>query len=331
MIVFASCALACASPPSQPDRALFRGTVRIIVPFTPGGGLDVYARTLAPHLSRHLPGAPAVIVENMPGAGGLVAANYLAQRALPDGLTLATLSLGSVLAALLDDPGIRFDARRFRFIGAPVRDVPVCVVRRGIGIDFESWRAGKVTPRIGAAGHSSNNDAYMTLLTSALGLPVRPVIGYPGTADLRFAMANGEIDGVCVSLSAFNASFEPKSQFDVVLQGGDRRAPGLEHVALASELVSDDEGGALLGALARLANLTRYYALPPATPDAVWRAMVDAFEATMQDQDFRRAAREAHLELSPVGHGDVARDVAALLDLPPQAKQRLVAALSRAR
>ena len=165
---------------------------------------------MAPHLARQLEGEPNVIVENMPGAGGLVAATYLARRATPDGLTIGLLGPQPTFSQL--GPQALFDVRTLPIIGSPADDSPVCVFARERGFSLDTWRSGR-TPRLGMTRRGSSTAAYGVLLTEALGLPIKPVTGYPGTADIKAAIVSGEIDGVCLSRNSFVASFQPLSQY----------------------------------------------------------------------------------------------------------------------
>src|SRR5919201_586826 len=125
------------------DDTFFRGkTIRVVVGFSAGGGFDTYSRVLARHMSRHIPGHPTIIVENMPGAGSLIAANYLYRIARPDGLTIGHFIGGVLLGQVLGQRGIEFDARKFEYIGAPVSEHPVCALTRASGItSVEKWMA----------------------------------------------------------------------------------------------------------------------------------------------------------------------------------------------
>ena len=193
---------ACVAASCRADFGPLPGrSVRILVGLSAGGGNDLYARVMAPHLSRHLPGQPSVIVENMPGAGGLIAANYLAHQARRDGTTIGMFALQSVLAQLLEDPGAQFDVRTFPVLGSPGQDDAMCVVSRASGIDLAAWRDGHVHPRLGIANYGSVTHADAALLTAALHLPWQPSSGTKGTADVRVAIEKA--DGACVGRSAY--------------------------------------------------------------------------------------------------------------------------------
>src|SRR5204863_5368006 len=121
--------------PAQGEGRFFEGkTIRIVVGFSAGGGYDTYSRVIARHLGRHVPGKPTVIVENMPGAGSLIAANHLYRVAKPDGLTIGNFAGGLVLAQVLGQPGIEFDARKLEWLGVPSREVCVCALTKASGV-----------------------------------------------------------------------------------------------------------------------------------------------------------------------------------------------------
>ena len=126
-------------------------TIRIVVGTTPGGGFDTYSRAIAQHMGRHIPGHPSIIVENMPGAGTLIAANHSYKVVKPDGLTIGNFIGGLVLGQVLGQPGIEFDARRFEWVGVPSRDNIVCAFTKASGItSLEKWTASKTPVKIGA-------------------------------------------------------------------------------------------------------------------------------------------------------------------------------------
>ena len=169
-------------------------TVRIVVGFSAGGGFDAYARAIARHLGKHIPGKPTIIVENMPGAGSLIAANFTYNQAKPDGLTIGHFIGGVVVGQLLGNPGAPFDSQKFEWIGAPSRLEAVCALTKTTGvIDIKSWMAVKTPVKLGATGPGSETYDVPRVLQAALGLPMQIVSGYKGTADIRLAAESGEL------------------------------------------------------------------------------------------------------------------------------------------
>ncbi|MBM4297224.1 MAG: hypothetical protein FJ143_05735, partial [Deltaproteobacteria bacterium] len=176
----------------------FRGkTIRIVVGVSAGGGFDTYARAIARHMGKHIPGNPQLLVENMPGAGHRIAANHLYKVARRDGLTIGNVFGGLLVGQVLDYPGIEFDAVKFKYIGVPVQDGPVCALTKASGItSYERWRASKAAVKLGATG---TDDLMLygipKIINAALGLPVQVIGGYKGTAEIRLAAESGELAG----------------------------------------------------------------------------------------------------------------------------------------
>lgn len=173
-------------------------TVRFVVGFAPGGGFDTYARAIARHIGKHIPGKPAVIVDNMTGGASLVAANYVYGAAKPDGLTIGHWNGGQVVQQLLGAEGIEFDARKFRFLGVPTPDNPVCAVRKESGVTKLSELVS--APRqliLGSTGAGTATEDVPKVLIAALGVNMRLVSGYSGTATIRQAADSGEVMGGC--------------------------------------------------------------------------------------------------------------------------------------
>ena len=174
--------------------------IRFIVGQAAGGGYDTYTRAIAHHMIKHIPGNPAVTVENMTGAGSLVAANYLYNTAKPDGLTVANWNSAFVLNQALGDPNVRFDARKFGWIGAPSKGVPVCLIMGFSGPKTfdEILKSGKSIKMGGTAPGSHSIDLPL-MLNKMLGTKFQAVSGYPGTSQLRLALQRREVDGQCTN------------------------------------------------------------------------------------------------------------------------------------
>lgn len=310
------------SDQSAGAQSFYRGrTVRILVGVTAGGGQDLYARLMAPYLSRHLAGQPNVIVENMPGAGGLIAATYLARRAEADGLTIGLLTFQAVTAELASATPA-FEMRKLPIIGSPADDAAICVFARERRFTLEAWRSGR-TPRIGMSPPGSITASYTRLFAGALALPVHPVAGYQGTAEIKAAMASGEIDGACLSRASFMASFQPTSDYDVVLQSSAGPA-GIAGVPNAESLVSSDEARTLLGVVTALARLARFYAVPAGTPNDRVAMLRAAFDETTRDREFMAAAKAARLEIRPQTPAEITAQIESLLTMSPEMRRQIV-------
>ena len=163
-------------------------TIRIVVGFSPGGGMDIYARAIGRHLGKNIPGKPSVIVEN-----------YLYKQAKPDGLTIGSWIGGLVLQQIIGrEKGIEFDARKFEWIGLPAGDSSSCALTRTSGVtNADQWLAAKTPVKIGAMAPGSVTSDIPKILKAALNLPIQVVEGYKGTAEIRLAADSGEVDGGC--------------------------------------------------------------------------------------------------------------------------------------
>src|SRR5262250_2130493 len=160
--------------PSFAQEPFYKGkTVRIIVGASAGGGYDTYSRTIARHMGKHIPGNPVFVVDNMPGAGFLISANYMYKIAKPDGLTVGHFIGGLFLQQLLGKPGIEFDARRFEYIGAPSHDDFVVGISKATGItSLDQWLASKTLVKFGGASFGAGTDDFPVLLRALIGLPI---------------------------------------------------------------------------------------------------------------------------------------------------------------
>jgi tripartite-type tricarboxylate transporter receptor subunit TctC len=308
----------------------YRGkTVRIIVGFSAGGGFDTFARTLGRHLGRHLPGAPTVIVENMPGAGSLIAANHLYKVAKPDGLTIGHFIGGLFLGQVLGQKGIEFDARKFEFVGAPAFDHVVCAMAKASGItSVEKWLAAPTPVKMGGvAPGASTPDNATRAAKAALGLPIQLVTGYKGTADIRLAIESGELAGVCFNWGSIRATWRKgldAGEVVVVLQVAPKSHPELTGVPLAIDLAKTDEARRTLEVAVHADSaIVRSIALPPGTPKERVQLVRQAFAATLRDPAFLAEAEKAKLEIEPVPGEELERVVQRLFTLEPPVIARL--------
>ncbi len=186
-------------PMSATAQDFYKGkTIRLIVATTPGGGFDAYSRMLARHMGKHIAGNPTLVVENMPGAAFMIGTNYLYRQAKPDGLTLGNWIGTLVLHQVMGRSGIEFDARKFEYIGAPIKNHDTCIMSRASGIDsVQKWMSSPAPIKMGATPPGSTPYDNAVVLKDALGLPMQIVSGYKGTAEIRLALDGGEVAGLC--------------------------------------------------------------------------------------------------------------------------------------
>ena len=296
-------------------------TIKIIVGLAAGGGFDTYARLLGRHIGRHIPGKPAIIVENMPGAGGLISANYLYKIAKPDGLTLGHFNGSLMLGQVLGQPGIEFDARKFEFLGSLVKEDVVCGFTRASGItSLEKWMAAKTPVKLGGVSMGSPVDNSAKTLRAALGLPIQVVSGYKGTAEIRLAADAGELAGACWAWESMRATWRAAleaNQIAVVLQLTDKGFPDLPGVPLAINLAKTDEARQLIQMAHYAGAYARPFYLPPGVPKERVRILKTAFEETIKDKAFLAEAEKMKLTIEPVSAEDLARMIGGLGSLDP--------------
>jgi tripartite-type tricarboxylate transporter receptor subunit TctC len=316
-----------AAYPAAQD--FFNGkTVRIVVGVTAGGGFDAYARAIARHIGRHIPGNPTFIVENMPGAGSLIAANQVYRVAKPDGLTMGHFLGGLFLQQLFGSPGIEFDARRFGYVGAPLTDNPVCVLAKATGIDTaEKWLASKSTVKMAGNAPGTIADDIPKILRASLGLPARVVSGYKGASEMRLAVESGEADGICQGWDSLKSTWRSRVEskdVNVVLQVLPKPHPDLPNVSLAISYARTDEARQLIEAGIHAVSASyRPFVLPPGTPKDRVQILRKAFMETMIDKDFLEEARKSKLDLNPLNGEELERTVTDLLALKPSMVEKL--------
>src|SRR5438309_4600503 len=273
-------------------QSFFEGkTVRIVVGFAAGGGFDTHARVLSRHIGRHIPGTPTIVVDNMPGAGSLIAANQLYRVAKPDGLTIGHFNGGLFLGQVLEQPGIEFDARKFELIGAAIKEDSVCALSKASGItSVEKWMASKTPVKLGGVAPGGSPDNNARVLKAALGLPIQLVSGYKGTAEIRLAVASGELAGACWSWESMRSTWRgalDSGEVVVVLQTSHRSFPDLSSVPLALGLAKTDQARHLIRAgIQNPSAFARPFALPPGTPKDRVALLRKAFQETLKDPTF---------------------------------------------
>lgn len=295
-------------------------TVRIIVGLAAGGGYDLYARTLARHLGRHIPGNPAVVVENMTGAGSIIAANYLFKIAKPDGLTIGHYLGGIALQQLLGKSGIEFDARRFKYIGVPAQDNFIIGVHKSTGItDVHAWIASKQMVKFGGIGPGAGSDDIPKILAATIDLPAQVVSGYKGTADTRLAFNNGEVQATSNAWESTKSTWKNElnsGMLKVVLQANLKSHPELKNIPVSYEMAKTDEARTLMATVLRANSPTvRPFMAPPGTPEERAQILRKAFTATMSDPELVAEAKKANLDINPLDGAELEQHIKEIFKL----------------
>lgn len=315
---------------SASDDDFFRGKViRFIVGFSPGGGFDTYARTLSRYMGKHLPGNPTVVVENMTGAGSLIAANHIYKVAKPDGLTIGAFNGNQILAQLVGGQGIAFDARKMEWIGAPGYNHDLCLLSQKTGLaNADQWLTSKTVIKLAGSAPGSPTDDVAKVLKEAIGLPIRLIAGYKGTADMRVAVESGEVDGLCgLSWASARATWRRAIEANlvsVVLQSAPKPHPDLPRVPLSISFAKTPEARQLVeSGVHQPSALTYSYSLPPGTPKDRVQLLRRALLQTLKDGDFLNDAGKANLEIAPASGEAIEKAIQQLFRTPPPVVAKL--------
>ncbi len=319
--------------PAHAQQPFYQGkTIRIIVGASAGGGYDTYSRSIARHMGKHVPGNPVFVVDNMPGAGFLIAANHIYKVAKPDGLTIGHFIGGLFLQQLLGKPGVEFDGVKFGFIGVPTQDNYVIGISKKTGItSMDQWLSSKTIVKLGGVGPGSATDDIPKVYMATIGLPVQLVSGFKGTADVRLAYNSGEVQGVCNAWESFRATWPNELQngdLTIVLNTTAKALPDLPNVPLSINYAKTDEARKLIEALVHsVGPAARPYVLPPKTPKDRIATLQKAFMDVMKDPEFLADAKKAKLDINPLDGTELERNVKNVFNLDkalvPRAKEIL--------
>jgi tripartite-type tricarboxylate transporter receptor subunit TctC len=335
--------LALVVPEARADAVadFYRGrTVNLVVGYGPGGGYDLCARLIARHLGRYIPGHPAVVVQNMPGAGSLRAANYLYGVAPNDGATIGAFARDMPLLSVLGNTsGVRFDPRKFVWLGSSsgfANDAYILMVRgdaptTSIG---EARRPGGPPLVLASTAEGTSGSDVPMVLRSALGLNIKLVAGYPDNGAIFLAVDRGEVNGRTVDLTTMKALrpdwLKPEGGMRALVQfARATRHPDVPDVPTARELANGAEARALIELAELPYVMARPFVAPPGVPADRAAALQAAFLAVHRDPQFLADAVQLRLEADAVGAEAVLRAIDRIADAPPDLLDRLRRLLTR--
>ena len=275
-------------------------TVTIVVGYSAGGGYDLYARLLARHMGKYIPGHPTIVPQNMPGAGSLKAAKYLYEVAPKDGTVFGTFSRSMPLAPVEGMEGATFDSRKFTWLGSMAKDVTMCVTSERSGI--KDWgTALKTEFTVGGEGQGSDPDIYANVIKNVYGAKAKLVTGYPGTAEMFLAVERGELAGMCgVSYSTVMGRWaEPlkQGQLHIIVQGGLEKHPQLPEIPNMLDLAAGGHQKTLMRLILAPQAMARPFAAPPDIPSERANALRDAFAAALKDPDLIAEAQKQKIDI----------------------------------
>jgi tripartite-type tricarboxylate transporter receptor subunit TctC len=314
---FAALVLSISAAGAEDAAALFAGKIlKIIVGLPPGGSADAYARLVQRHLPLQLPGTPSIVVQNVPGAGGMKSIAYL--ESLPeDGTALATFSSGLLAEAIAVPDRVKLDFRKVNWIGNVSEDTRICYLWHTTGV--HNWSdllaRQKVVFAASARGTAGFVDAAM--LRELFGVHLRQVDGYPGSAEMRLAVEKGEVDGGCGGWTATPDDWLRDAKINVIVRLSPTLLPGMDKsVPFAGDLVKDQRERAIFDFLMAPEKLGRLFMTSAQVPAGRVALLRHAFDAMVADVAFLRDAEQMRLSVTPMRGEDVTRDVAALYASP---------------
>jgi tripartite-type tricarboxylate transporter receptor subunit TctC len=321
---------------AEPIADFYSGkTVQMLIGFSPGGGYDIYGRTLARYMGRHIPGNPKMVPQNMPGAGSLKVVNYLYGVAPKDGTALAHFAPGVMFEPLLGHAdGAQFEATKFNWLGSASREASVCAFMTSAGI--KTWQDMRTKSYvIGASGGGAESDVFPTVLRNMFHLPLKIVTGYPGGTEITLAMERHEVDGRCgwswTSLLSRSKALLDSHQLDVVLQIALEKTKDLPNVPLIVDVTDNAEQKAALKLIVARQSIARPFAAPPGIPQDRARALRAAFDATMKDPEFIAEAKSQNLDVDPVTGTEVEALIREVYASSPAAVQLAATSMKEAK
>jgi tripartite-type tricarboxylate transporter receptor subunit TctC len=298
-------------------------TIRIIVGMSAGGGFDNYARILSRHMGRFIPGNPTIIVENMTGAGTLIAANYTYKAVKPDGLTIGHFNGGLLFGQLLGQPGIEFDAAKFNYLGCISKENGVLWVTKAGGVTSMGQMMASKTPlKLGGTGIGAfMPDGVIRILKATIGLPAQLVTPYKGGADIRMAAESGELAGSILAYDAMQSTWGKKfaaGEASIILQTVPKPLSDLPKVPLAISYAKTDEARQLIEVgIHRNDEFSRPFIITPGVPKERVEMLQKAFMDTMKDKGFIEECAKAKLSVDEISGEELRNSVEQTFKTPP--------------
>ena len=286
---------------AQTPGAFAGKTVTMYIGFGPGGGYDMWARVVAAHIGKHLPGNPTVTPENLPGGGSYRAAGFMYNVAPKDGTAIALIARDAALGPLTGAPGAQFDATKLSYLGTPAIETNICITNNTAVVKT----AHDLTEKeliVGDTGPGTGTHTYPLALNNILGMKFKPVGGYTSSATVFLAMERGEVDGICESLDSVNVrkpDWIASGTVSVLFQGGIKPNPTLKNVPFVIDLATKPEDKQAIEFLYAGQGIGRPFIAPPGLPPERLKMLRDAFDATMTDPEFIAEANLRKLTIDP--------------------------------
>jgi tripartite-type tricarboxylate transporter receptor subunit TctC len=323
-------AAALAAVVIAPARSQGLKQLTVLVDSTPGSTYDFYGRAVGKYMARHLAGQPTLVVQNMPGAGGLNATNYLYNISPKDGSTIAVISRGLPVQPLLDPAGVRFDALKMNWIGSPADEVSVVFSWHTKPFKtVEDMRERQMI--IPATGTGADSITFPYVLNGVLGTKFKIVAGYPGGSELQLAVERGEADGIASTswsnLKASRMDWIRDKKINIILQMGLRKHPDLPDVPFVMDYAKTDSDRQVLELVFSRQAMAWPFAAPPGVAPERVQELRDAFDAAMKDAEFAAEVGKIHLEVRPITGAEIEALLNRIYHGPPEIIARTKAVL----
>ncbi len=323
LLAVSTCGAASAQTAEQVFTA--KKTINLYIGYTPGGSYDLYSRMVAQHLGRFLPGKPTVVPNNMPGAGSLTAANYVYEVAPKDGTALGLVSETAAMEQALGNPAVKYDATKFTWIGRVASSNNIHLVwHTAKAQSVEDAKTTEMT--VAGTGPANLAEAVPRLLNALIGTKFKIISGYQASGPGMLAMERGEVDGSGTSWAIVKATKQDwlkNKQVKIILQDVPERAADLPDVPALVEFGKTPEDKQLLGLYASGGAIGRAVFGPPGIPPQIAKALQDGFAAMVKDPEFLADLQKANLDVEPDTPENLARVVAATVQVPDSVRARV--------
>jgi tripartite-type tricarboxylate transporter receptor subunit TctC len=327
MAILISSALWKVSAQAQEQPSFQGQSIKVIVGFTSGGFYDRWSRLLARYVPKYLPGNPEMVVQNMPGAGGLIAANHMYSVAKPDGLTVGMLSYGMYLDQLVGRSEVQYDVRKFNWLGSPERSDVLFYMRTDAPYkSIADVRSAATPPKCGSTGTAGTDYILARLLEDTLGLKIETVLGYPGGSEIDLAVEKGEVQCRAMTAAPFFGrepftTWRKKNFVRVILFGGQKRDERIADTPTIYEIFDKenvpDESRRVADVILRGGDFGRPWVAPPGTPLARVKLLRDAHAKAMADPQLLAEATKGKMEVEPVSGEELQQLAERMINQPP--------------
>jgi tripartite-type tricarboxylate transporter receptor subunit TctC len=299
-------------------------TIRLVVASAPGGGYDTYARTFAQYLKKHIPGEPTIVIQNMPGAGGMVATNWLFNVAPKDGLTFGLIQRGIPFHPFFGEKRAQFVPTEFNWLGSFNSETSVLSV----------WHTSKVktfkdamteTAVMGGSG-PNDSETHPSLMNNTVGTKFKVSSGYKSNTDVMLAMERGEVEGLggsWSSLKALRGHWLRDKQVNVIIQVGREKHADLPHVPMIEEFVKEPEHKLMWNVMVAIGTMGRPLVAPPGMPPELVKVLRAGFDATMKDPDYLAEMTRSRRELEPVAGAELQQMLTDVAKAPKATLEKL--------